>query len=109
MKTMQNGPPDRVGELLIGAGVITVEQLEDAVARQRAGDGRPLGEILVALGHVSAEAAETALLRQRARRGDLTRAEALGLVERAGESARRAASCIDELTSAATELGGKAR
>jgi hypothetical protein len=105
----RNGEPDRVGELLLGTGVITLEQLEDAVAHQRAGDGRPLGEILVALGHVSAEVVDAALLRQRARRGDLTRAEALGLVDRAGESARRAASCIDELASAAAELGEKAR
>jgi len=105
----KNGEADRVGEMLLAAGLVTAEQLEEAVARQRAGDTRPLGEILVALGHVPAEAVDGALLRQRARRGELSRTEGLGLLERAGDSARRAASCIDELTAAATELGGKTR
>ena len=105
----KNGEPDRVGEILLAAGLVTVEQIEAAVVQQRAGDTRPLGEILVALGHVPAGAVQGAILRQRARRGELSRTEGLGLLERAGASARRVASCIDELTAAATELGGKTR
>lgn len=105
----KNGEPDRVGEILFAAGLVTALQLEAAVARQRAGDARPLGELLVALGYVPADAVQGALLRQRARRGQISRTEGLGLLDRAGDSARRAASCIDELTAAATELGGKTR
>lgn len=103
----KNGELDRVGEILLAAGIVTALQIEAAVEQQRAGDTRPLGEILVALGHVPADAVQGALLRQRARRGEISRTEGLGLLDRAGDSARRAASCIDELTAAATELGGK--
>jgi hypothetical protein len=109
MKTTQNGAPDRIGELLLAAGIITGEQLAEAVAQQRGGDGRPLGEILVALGHARGEDVEHVLLRQRARRGEIEPAEGLRLLDRAGESTRRVAGCLDELTIAATELGEKAR
>jgi len=104
-----NHEADRIGDLLLAADVVTREQLGDAVAKQRAGDARPLGEILVVLGHATAEAIESALLRQRARRGELEPAEGLRLLDRAGVCTRRAADCIDELTTAATELGSKAR
>ena len=104
-----NHEADRIGDLLLALGVVTQEQLGDAVARQRAGDARPLGEILVVLGHATAEAIELALLRQRARRGELEPAEGLRMLERAGACTRRAASCLDELAIAATELGSKAR
>lgn len=100
---------DRIGDLLLAAGVVTQEQLGDALVKQRAGDARPLGEILVVLGYATAEAIELALLRQRARRGELDPAEGLRLLDRAGACTRRAANCIDELTTAATELGSKAR
>jgi hypothetical protein len=109
VKTTQNGAPDRIGELLLAAGVVTGEQLEDAVARQRAGDGRPLGEILVALGYACAEDIEHVLLRQRARRGEIDPAEGLRLLDHAGESTRRVNGCLDELAAAAAELGEKVR
>jgi hypothetical protein len=100
---------DRIGDLLLAAGVVTQEQLGDALVKQRAGDGRPLGELLVVLGHATTEAIELALLRQRARRGELDPAEGLRLLDRAGACTRRTADCIDELTTAANELGSKAR
>jgi len=109
MMRKKNGEADRLGDILLADGVITGDQLVDAVARQRAGDARPLGEVLVALGYVTAEDVELALLRQRARRGEMAPADGLRLLERAGETARRAAGCIEELTSAAAELGSKAR
>lgn len=109
MKSKDDGVEHRIGELLLAARAITDEQLAEAVARQHAGDARPLGEILMALGHVRADEVEHVLLRQRARRGEMDRAEGLRLLERAGESARRAAGCIDELAAAAAELGEKAR
>lgn len=105
----KNGEPDRIGELLLAAGVITGEQLGEAVSGQRAGDARPLGEILVALGYARVEDVEHVLLRQRARRGEIEPAEGLRLFDRAGESTRRVAGCLDELAAAAADLGEKVR
>jgi hypothetical protein len=100
---------DRIGEMLVAAGVVTQDQLGEAVVKQRAGDARPLGELLVVLGHATTEGIELVLLRQRARRGELAPAEGLRLLDRAEACTRRTAECIDELTAAAIELGSKAR
>jgi hypothetical protein len=105
----QNHESDRLGDILLAADTITEAQLAEAVARQRAGDGRPLGEVLVALGHVTSEDIELALLRQQARRGEMKAADGLRLLDRAEECARRIGGSIDELASAAAELGGKTR
>ncbi len=46
---------DRLGDLLLGAGTISREQLDQALASQGGSRGRRLGEILVSLGAVSPE------------------------------------------------------
>jgi tetratricopeptide (TPR) repeat protein len=55
---------DRIGERLVVAGRITLEQLEEAMAAQAAVPGRRLGEMLVHLGLVSAAELEHELRRQ---------------------------------------------
>jgi type IV pilus assembly protein PilB len=42
----------KLGELLVGEGKITAEQLEEALAIRRE-DGRQLGEVLISMGHAS--------------------------------------------------------
>ncbi len=53
-----------LGTILLGAGKLTAEQLEIALAEQALGDGRRLGEILVDHGAVTAEAVDEATRRQ---------------------------------------------
>ena len=55
---------DRIGERLVAAGRITLEQLEEAIAAQAAMPGRRLGEMLVHLGLVTAAELEAELRRQ---------------------------------------------
>ena len=55
---------DRIGERLVVAGRITLEQLEEAIAAQEAIPGRRLGEMLVHLGLVTAAELEAELRRQ---------------------------------------------
>ncbi len=49
-----------LGEKLIAAGVITQEQLDDALAEQKS-SGKRLGEILVDKGYATAEQIDNAL------------------------------------------------
>src|SRR5829696_1516715 len=46
---------DRLGDLLVKSGVITAEQLEQAIDQQSPQRDRRLGDILVALGHITRE------------------------------------------------------
>jgi tetratricopeptide (TPR) repeat protein len=46
---------DRIGDILLRAGLVTREQLDEALAMQQVARGRRLGEILVSLGAVTAE------------------------------------------------------
>lgn len=55
---------DRIGERLVVAGRITLEQLEEAIAAQEAIPGRRLGEMLVHLGLVTVAELEAELRRQ---------------------------------------------
>jgi tetratricopeptide (TPR) repeat protein len=52
---------DRLGDILLGAGTITREQLDQALALQGVSRGRRLGEILVSLGAVSPEECQRVL------------------------------------------------
>jgi|TARA_B100000315_G_scaffold244628_1_gene269405 Cdc6-like AAA superfamily ATPase len=45
----------KLGSLLMDADIITKRQLNDAIAKQSNGDDRKLGEILVAAGYVTVE------------------------------------------------------
>ena len=96
---------DRVGDLLEVMGAVTREHLADAVARQKAGDPRPLGALLIALGYVNPRDVELALMRQQARRGHLKHDEGIRVLDEAHESTKRVAESFDELASAASELG----
>src|SRR5690348_7614925 len=58
------GPP--LGELLLSRGLITAEQLEEALADQR-DSGRPLGEIFVRLGFATGPMIGQALATQQGR------------------------------------------
>ena len=55
---------DRLGERLVAAGKISVEQLEEAIASQVAMPGRRIGEILVHLGLITAGELADELRRQ---------------------------------------------
>lgn len=57
---MSQGQGQRIGELLVAAGLVTAAQLDEALADQNGGDAR-LGEILVRRGLVT-EAALTQIL-----------------------------------------------
>lgn len=62
----------RLGEALIKQGIISRDQLRDALqTRQKAGGIKPIGEVLVELGFASEEDVEKALARQRAGGGRL--------------------------------------
>jgi type IV pilus assembly protein PilB len=62
----------RLGEALIKQGVISRDQLRDAIGiKQKAGGIKPIGEVLIELGFASTEDVEKALLRQRAGGGRL--------------------------------------
>lgn len=55
----------KIGELLVAAGAVTEEQLQEALKRQGGrGRGQRLGEVLVALGHTTPRAVARALARQ---------------------------------------------
>lgn len=98
-----------LGHVLVDLGLVLKEQLEQALALQAKDDHRPLGIILVELGHVTTQQVEHALMVQRARRGDLEQADSLRLLDHAVHCTKKAASCIDDLTSAAQELTVKAK
>jgi hypothetical protein len=97
---------DKLGDFL---SQVTPAQVADALAKQRAGDSRPLGMLLVELGYATPSEVELALMRQRARRGHLGHVDGVRLLDEAEQSARRTATCMDELTLAAEELVGKAK
>jgi hypothetical protein len=59
-----SGPP--LGELLLSRGLITPEQLEQALADQR-DSGRPLGEVFIRLGFTSGRIIAQALATQHGR------------------------------------------
>ena len=59
----KNQGDTRVGQLLIEAGVITVDQLNDALTRQEEQGGR-LFEVLIALGHLQKDVLHTFLSKQ---------------------------------------------
>src|SRR5215207_3583860 len=46
---------DRLGDLLVKGGVLTAEQLDQAIDQQSPQRDRRLGDILVALGHITRE------------------------------------------------------
>ena len=100
-----NPSDDRVGDLLEVMGAVTHEQLTDAVEKQRTGDQRPLGVLLVELGYVTTHDVELALMRQRARRGHLSHDDGIRALDEAHRSTQRASSSLEELASAAMELG----
>ena len=106
---MRKSNGDLIGDILLTMGVLTREQLMEAVSKQMAGDHRSLGVILMELRYATAREIEHALMRQRARRGDLEHSESIQLLQSAEQSTRRAASCMDELALAASELLDKAR
>ena len=49
------GPKTKLGSLLMDADIITKRQLNEAISKQSNGDDRKLGEILVAAGYVTVE------------------------------------------------------
>ena len=49
------GPKTKLGSLLMDADIITKRQLNEAINKQSNGDDRKLGEILVAAGYVTVE------------------------------------------------------
>jgi hypothetical protein len=100
------GAADKLGDFL---AQVTPAQIADALARQQAGDARPLGMLLIELGYATPTEIEFALMRQRARRGHLDHADGVRLLEEAEESTKRAASSMEELTQAAEELMGKTK
>ncbi len=62
----------RLGEALIKQGVISRDQLRDAIGiKQKTGGIKPIGEVLIELGFASTEDVEKALQRQRAGGGRL--------------------------------------
>ena len=54
----------RLGDILISEGVITEEQLEEALEKQRDMKGKKLGAVLVELGMTTEDDIVTALQRQ---------------------------------------------
>lgn len=52
--------PQRLGDVLVQRGLVTCEQLDDALARQRVG-GRRLGELLLGMGAITQEQLSWAL------------------------------------------------
>lgn len=64
----------RLGTLLVKSGVVTQEQLTEALFRQKK-ENLPLGEILVSLGYCTQETIETSLERQRTLRQELEKME----------------------------------
>jgi type IV pilus assembly protein PilB len=52
---MQNAPEKRVGEFMVENGIITREQLDEALELQKFNPDRILGEILVTQGVLSKE------------------------------------------------------
>jgi hypothetical protein len=96
---------DRIGELLIEGGALTSEQLAQAVEQQRRGDPRPLCTLLFELGLVSQHEIDVALVRQRARRGRFSHHDGLRALDSAHMSTQSVSSSLDELVSAAVELG----
>lgn len=56
-------PPERIGQMLIKAGLISREQLEGALEEQRKGGGKTF-EILIRLGHLNKDALHEFLSRQ---------------------------------------------
>jgi hypothetical protein len=71
MEAASGSPPQPLGVLLVGNGLLTQEQLAAALAEQQQ-TGRPLGEIVVARGWVSGPLVAQALATQR---GGLTKTE----------------------------------
>jgi two-component system, chemotaxis family, sensor kinase CheA len=62
------GPPLRLGELLLRDGLVTDDQLEQALAKQRAGDPRHVGELLVEQAGLSSAVVADVLKKQSDRR-----------------------------------------
>jgi len=98
-----------LGHVLTDLGLVTREQIDEAMTLQAKGDRRALGIILVQLGHVTTQQVEHALMVQRARRGDLEQADSLRLLDQAVQCTKQAAACIEDLTCAAQELTVKAK
>lgn len=73
----QGEPGIPLGRQLVAEGLVTEDDLARAVARQRAGDPRPLGELLVDGGAISAERLAEVLDRRRRRQRDLGLTETL--------------------------------
>lgn len=100
---------DTLGDLLLVMGSVTQEQILEALAKQRGGDARPLGALLVELGYATSQDVECALMRQRARRGHMSHADGVRLLEEAEQSTKRAAGSMEELAQVVEELVSKAK
>lgn len=56
MPTKDTGPSgSRIGENLVSIGAMTMEQVEDVLAKQNAGDDRLFGEIAIELNYIDDE------------------------------------------------------
>ena len=98
-----------LGELLIEVGIVTQDQLDNALEVQANGDDRPIGVLLVELGYVMSTEIDETLVLQKARRGSLNHEDGIRLLDEAVQCTRRATSCIDDLVVAAEELESKAK
>ena len=57
----------KLGELLLHGDVLTKRQLNKAIAMQQAGDDRKLGEILVGLGYITVDDITDVMMQQATR------------------------------------------
>ncbi len=64
LERQQSMPATRLGAILIQAGVLSEEQLQQALRLQREGNTKPLGEILMELGNVSREVIHKSVARE---------------------------------------------
>ena len=62
----EGGPRMRIGEYLVDEGVLSAEQVEQALSYQRKQRRMPLGEILIELGHLDRATLELAIAKQMA-------------------------------------------
>ena len=81
--------PILLGEFLLEKEVITPDQLEEALTKQREAPGKKLGQILLELGNVSARDLDEALALQAIFRGGVTDGRVVSPQNRRGELLRQ--------------------